>query len=1271
MKRIAINATQPEEVRVAMVDGQYLYDLDIEYPFRAQKKSNIYKGTITRVEPSLEAAFVNYGADRHGFLPFKEISREYWDTKGKKITGRPSIREVIKEGLEVLVQVDKEERGNKGAALTTQISLAGRYLVLMPNNPRAGGVSRRIEGEDRHKIRKILQQLDIPEGMGTIVRTAGVGRELEELTWDLDYLLTLWKAITSANEQNKAPVLLYQESNVIIRTLRDYFRKDVGEILVDNERVYKQAHDFIQAVMPHNLHKLKHYTDSVPLFSRYQVEHQIESAFHREVTLPSGGAIVIDHTEALISIDVNSARSTKGAGIEETALNTNLEAADEVARQLRLRDLGGLVVIDFIDMLPNRNQREVERRLREALKVDRARVQVGRISRFGLLEMSRQRLRPSLGEASQIVCPRCSGQGSIRGVESLALSIMRLMEEEAMKDATHEVIAQTPIHVASFLLNEKRKTLAEIQSRHNIKLTVLPNHHLDTPHYEIQRIKNDEVDGDDVCSYKQINKPVEENDRVKQVATNQLPAEAAVGNVTPSTPSPTPQGTDSKSTVGLLNRIFGGLFGSKKVPEKPSKEEIKEDSEKKQKPANNRNQNNRNNNQQQRRSNGRQNTQRRNNNRQNNKSNSNNNQQRQQSSNQQQNNNTHQQNNKQKSNTTNKQQPQNKQQENRKQQNRQNPQNKPQHQQRLANASDTANKKQNDQANKQTAIHKNIDKQVNRTQKQPASIQNKAIDSQMKKSAEGKQAETAFVIKIPTAKNNPVVDKKISSQNNDYYDQTPLEIIIPSASKPKKEPASKKKGVTKKLAAEKLIEIKIPTLKSTESESKSKKASDVIKNKSQISESEDKGIGETADAEKAKVSKATTKRKATTVTTTTRRKTAEEVKFVNVKAEKTSETDTVKKVEAEVKEKSIAPKKVPKKRKTTTARTRRTTRSSKVSTEKKTEATVTPIAESPVVKNAASSFTTKKMISTKKDSPAITDNDAKPEVVNSVKEDQEALSVEKKATVKKLKPKTKTVSKTTRQKVKKETASKSIVTDVKENISQPTKETNQPSKPAKKVKEEAKIVEKIKAVKIEIAKESKVTPKIKVRETAVVKESSKPAKKVKVIETEVVKESTKPAKKANTIETKIVEESTKPVKKAKVVKTERVEEPLKPVKTSKVIEKKAVEKIPQPRKKIEIIEVEKEVKQPSKSIKKDNVAKVKKKAVVEKSSKSPKEEIKEVEELPKVAKKSKPAIKKEVKKSSDSEPKKEDEIEVKKESQDVINTEDVISKEKDVTNDEV
>ncbi len=561
MKRIAINATQSEEIRVAMVDGQYLYDLDIEHPNRAQKKSNIYKGIITRLEPSLEAAFVNYGADRHGFLPFKEISKDYWNTNGQKIEGRPNIRSVLKEGQELLVQVDKEERGNKGAALTTHISLAGRYLVLMPTNPRAGGVSRRIEGEDRHKIRDILSQLDIPEGMGAIVRTAGVGRDLEELTWDMEYLKTLWTAISEANDNHPAPVLLYQESNVIIRALRDYFRNDIGEILIDNERVYQQAHDFMSAVMPHNIRKLKHYTDTVPLFSRYQVENQIDSAFHRQVNLPSGGAIVIDHTEALISIDVNSARATRGQGIEETALNTNLEAADEVARQLRLRDLGGLVVIDFIDMLPNRNQREVEKRLRDALKMDRARVQVGRISRFGLLEMSRQRLRPSLGESSQIVCPRCSGEGTIRGVESLALSIMRLMEEEAMKEGTVEVVTETPVAVATFLLNEKRKPLSQIQERHDIRITVLPNHNLDTPHYEITRLKEETAEDLPKSYNRPLNQQSLEQSSAHDEPTVQPAAQPIVSQVRPATPAPV------AVKKGFIARLMGSLFGASKETE--------------------------------------------------------------------------------------------------------------------------------------------------------------------------------------------------------------------------------------------------------------------------------------------------------------------------------------------------------------------------------------------------------------------------------------------------------------------------------------------------------------------------------------------------------------------------------------------------------------------------------------------------------------------------------------------------------------------------------
>ena len=592
MKRIAINATQSEEIRVAMVDGQYLYDLDIEHPNRAQKKSNIYKGIITRLEPSLEAAFVNYGADRHGFLPFKEISKDYWNTNGQKIEGRPNIRAVLKEGQELLVQVDKEERGNKGAALTTYISLAGRYLVLMPTNPRAGGVSRRIEGEDRHKIRDILSQLDIPEGMGAIVRTAGVGRDLEELTWDMEYLKTLWTAISEANDNHPAPVLLYQESNVIIRALRDYFRNDIGEILIDNERVYQQAHDFMSAVMPHNLRKLKHYTDTVPLFSRYQVENQIDSAFHRQVNLPSGGAIVIDHTEALISIDVNSARATRGQGIEETALNTNLEAADEVARQLRLRDLGGLVVIDFIDMLPNRNQREVEKRLRDALKMDRARVQVGRISRFGLLEMSRQRLRPSLGESSQIVCPRCSGEGTIRGVESLALSIMRLMEEEAMKEATVEVVAETPVAVATFLLNEKRKPLSEIQERHDIRLTILPNHNLETPHYEIIRLKEDEAEDLPKTYNRVMNQKSLEQSAAHDEPTVQPAAQPIVSQVRPATPAPI------AAKKGFVSRLMSSLFGASKETETKQERPVRKSPDKRRTNTNNPNQKNTNRNQQ-------------------------------------------------------------------------------------------------------------------------------------------------------------------------------------------------------------------------------------------------------------------------------------------------------------------------------------------------------------------------------------------------------------------------------------------------------------------------------------------------------------------------------------------------------------------------------------------------------------------------------------------------------------------------------------------------
>ncbi len=495
MKRMLINATQSEELRVAIVEGQRLLDLDIEVPAREQKKANIYKGKITRVEPSLEAAFVDFGSTRHGFLPLKEVSRDYFrkSDEGESQGDRPNIKDVLEEGQEILIQVDKEERGSKGAALTTLISLAGRFLVLMPNNARAGGVSRRIEGEDRDEIRRALSEFNVPEGMGLIVRTAGVGRSQEELQWDLDYLVQIWEAISKAKASAAPPALIYQESNVIIRALRDYLRSDIGEILIDDQKIFDQAHEFMQQVMPYNLNKLKLYRDRVPLFNRFQIESQIESAFRREVRLPSGGALVIDHTEALVAIDINSSRATKGSDIEETALNTNLEAADEISRQLRLRDMGGLVVIDFIDMLAQRNQRDVESRLREALKADRARVQVGRISRFGLMEMSRQRLRPSLGESSQEVCPRCSGEGRIRGIESMALAVLRLAEEEAMKEKTRRIVVQLPVEVATFLLNEKRESIAAIESRNKVGLVLVPNRHLDTPDYEIRRIRDDEI----------------------------------------------------------------------------------------------------------------------------------------------------------------------------------------------------------------------------------------------------------------------------------------------------------------------------------------------------------------------------------------------------------------------------------------------------------------------------------------------------------------------------------------------------------------------------------------------------------------------------------------------------------------------------------------------------------------------------------------------------------------------------------------------------------
>ena len=569
MKRMLINASHTEEMRVAMVDGQRLYDLDIENRTREQKKSNIYKGKITRVEPSLEAAFVDFGAERHGFLPLKEISREYF---GKKSTdgGRVRILDAVKEGQEVLVQVEKEERGQKGAALTTFISLAGRYLVLMPNNPRAGGISRRIEGEDRAQLRDAMRTLEIPEGMGVIVRTAGIGRAAQELQWDLDYLLQLWGTITQEADNSKAPHFLFQESNVIVRAIRDYLRQDVGEVIVDNEEAYALAAGFIGTVMPDFKSKIKYYQDEIPLFNRYQIENQIQTAFEREVALPSGGSIVIDITEAMVSIDINSSRATKGGDIEETAYTINLEAAEEIARQLRLRDVGGLIVIDFIDMLNNRHQKSIENKMREALEIDRARVQVGRISRFGLMEMSRQRLRPSLEETMSRVCPRCNGQGTIRGTRSLALSILRLVEEEAQKEYSREIRAIVPIPVATFLLNEKRSEISNIESRNSIKITVLPNTEMQTPNFEVVRIRTQDEDNSDF-SYKmaeELSKPdlTVETDASQSVLNIPTPA---VKTIVPNTPAP--QVEVKKKSPSLVQRLWNSMFGEPEEKEQSSK----------------------------------------------------------------------------------------------------------------------------------------------------------------------------------------------------------------------------------------------------------------------------------------------------------------------------------------------------------------------------------------------------------------------------------------------------------------------------------------------------------------------------------------------------------------------------------------------------------------------------------------------------------------------------------------------------------------------------
>lgn len=557
MKRMLINATQEEEIRVALVDGQKLYDLDIESPGHEQKKANIYKGRITRVEPSLEAAFVDYGAERHGFLPLKEISKEYFPA-GYNFDGRPNIKEAIKEGLEVIVQIDKEERGQKGAALTTYISLAGSYLVLMPNNPRAGGISRRIEGDERQELKDSLGQLEMPVGMGLIVRTAGVGKSYEELDYDLKALMKHWAAITSHAQNRPAPFLIHQESNVVFRAIRDYLRRDVGEILIDNQRIFEEAKLYIQQFRPDFAHRVKMYQGETPLFMHFQIETQIESAFRREVRLPSGGSIVIDSTEALTAIDINSSKATKGGDIEETAFNTNLEAADEIARQLRLRDLGGLIVIDFIDMTPVRHQREVENRLKEAVKQDRARVQIGRISRFGLLEMSRQRLRPSLGESATHVCPRCHGRGTIRSTESSALSILRLIEEEAIKDNTSQIHAQVPISVATYLMNEKRESIRRIESRQGIHIYIIPNEHFETPHYEVTRIRLDEEIEE--ASYNLVKAPAVTSTLYHPVsdAVKEKPAIAPI--VAMETPPPAP--TVAKTTPAVVEKQEAGLFAS-------------------------------------------------------------------------------------------------------------------------------------------------------------------------------------------------------------------------------------------------------------------------------------------------------------------------------------------------------------------------------------------------------------------------------------------------------------------------------------------------------------------------------------------------------------------------------------------------------------------------------------------------------------------------------------------------------------------------------------
>ena len=578
MKRMLINATQKEELRVALVDGQRLFDLDIESPGHEQKKANIYKGKITRVEPSLEAAFVDYGAERHGFLPLKEIAREYFPDD-YVFQGRPNIRDILSEGQEVIVQVNKEERGNKGAALTTFVSLAGSYLVIMPNNPRAGGISRRIEGDERTELKEALSSLDVPEGVGLIVRTAGVGKSPEELQWDLKVLLHHWEAIKQASQNRPAPFLIHQESDVIVRAIRDYLRRDIGEILIDSPKVFEKAKEHIKLVRPDFINRVKLYQGEVPLFSHYQIESQIESAFQREVRLPSGGSIVIDVTEALTAIDINSARSTRGGDIEETALNTNLEAADEIARQLRLRDLGGLVVIDFIDMTPVRHQREVENRIRDAVRQDRARIQISRISRFGLLEMSRQRLSPSLGESSHHICPRCQGTGKVRDNESLSLSILRLIEEEALKENTKQVHTIVPVQIASYLLNEKRKAISNIEKRHNVDVIVAPNEAMETPHFSVFRLRDGEEVNELSYNLAQIHCEKDESTEESLVSRNvettvvaEQPAveSAAVAlSISEAAPTPVERKSNEPSLLAKIIAKIKGLFASESEENKP------------------------------------------------------------------------------------------------------------------------------------------------------------------------------------------------------------------------------------------------------------------------------------------------------------------------------------------------------------------------------------------------------------------------------------------------------------------------------------------------------------------------------------------------------------------------------------------------------------------------------------------------------------------------------------------------------------------------------